>query len=60
MIWPFSHKKDKVDANNSQSSAPQQMECNDDPDCPMCHVSDEIVKQLQEGESGDKGEEVKK
>ncbi len=53
MIWPFSRKKAKIGDSSSQSAPTPKMECNNDPDCPMCHVSDDIVKQLQDSESRD-------
>jgi len=50
MIWPFSRKKAKTDNSSSESAPSPKMECNDDPDCPMCHVSDEVIEQLQREE----------
>ena len=53
MIWPFLRKKAKIGGSSPQSASTPKMECNNDPDCPMCHVSDDIVKQLQDNEEGD-------
>ncbi len=54
MIWSFLRKKAKIGDGSSQSVSTPKRECNNDPDCPMCHVSDDIVKQLQANGEEDK------
>ncbi len=59
MFWPFSRKKVKI--NNSHSQPVSNFEqCNNDPDCPMCHISDDVVKQLQANSSDNHPDQEKK
>ncbi len=39
----FSKKK----KNNKLDKDYPKVKCSDDPDCPMCHVSEEVIEQLK-------------
>ena len=42
-------KKAKIkDDSSAEAAEKPKMECNDDPDCPMCHISPAVIQKLQQ------------